>query len=449
MRVRAPSVDGRAGRLAGLLLVATLLASACVTSGEGASEETQAGTEVKPKVAKDPKEPVTITFSVASPVGGSPQFKKFAEDFHKLHPNITVEFQLVPTERATDKLITQVAGGNAPDAAYMDASAVEEFSSRNALVNLDSYIAGSEIVDPDDYVEGFRSTAEFEGSLFGLPFDGETTGLFYRTDLFEKAGIDAPPADWQELNEAAAQLTDEGEKTYGWIMFAPEAYYYWYPFLWQAGGDLLTDDGQEVAFDSPEGQEAAEFYVGLREYSPPDYLNSNSWDGRVAFATGKVGMYMAGSWFGGEMKASFPDINDKWDVAPLPEGPAGCATTMAGDTLAIFDQSENPDAAWLWIEFLSQEENMKTWTYGSKTSTLLPPRESLLDDPALGKYNPWLQGFADNMDCAVTSNITQPKWPQIEQALNENLGKAIYGDISPAEALQQTAEQGEQLLAGG
>ena len=35
---------------------------------------------------------------------------RVAEDFHKLHPNITVEFQLVPTERATDKLINRGPG---------------------------------------------------------------------------------------------------------------------------------------------------------------------------------------------------------------------------------------------------------------------------------------------------------------------------------------------------
>jgi multiple sugar transport system substrate-binding protein len=430
------------------LFVLALLAAACVQAGDtGGSERAQPGAEVEPRVAKEPTEPVTVRF--ASWVGESPQMKKFAEEFQKQHPNITIKFENVPAERARDKLITQVAGGNAPDVAYMDSGSVEDFSSREALVNLDSYIAGSDVIDPDLYVEGFRNSAEFEGSMFGLPYDGETTGLFYRTDMFEEAGIDGPPQDWEEFEQTAAALTDEAAKTYGFIIFAPEAAYYWYPFLWQAGGDLLTDDGQDVAFDSEEGKMAAEFYVGLRKYAPADYLNSNSWDGRVAFATGKVGMYIAGSWFGGEMKASFPDINGKWDVAPLPEGPAGCATTMAGDTLVIFDQTENPDAAWLWIEFLSQEQNMKTWTFGSKTSTLLPPREDLLDDPALTKYNPWLQGFADNMDCAVTSNITQPKWPQIEQTLNENLGKAIYGDISPEQALEQSAQRGQEILEGG
>lgn len=443
--MRAVLYGRRSVSLVAAALGMALLATACVNSDTGGGSSTsQTGGEVEPRVAKEPTKPTTVTFQ--SWVGESTQFKKFAEEFQKEHPNITIEFQNVPAERATDKLITQVAGGSAPNVVYLDQSAVEDFSSRNALVNLDNYIAGSKVIEPDDYIEGFKSASEFEGSLFALPFDGETTGLFYRTDMFEEAGIDGPPETWEEFEQAAAKLTDEANKTYGFILFAPEAAYYWYPWLWQAGGDLLSPDGQGIAFDSPEGKEAAEFYVGLRKYVPSDYLNSNSWDGRVAFATGKVAMYEAGSWFGGEMKASFPQINGKWDVAPLPEGPEGCATTLAGDALAILDSSENKDAAWLWVEFLSEEKNMKAWTFGSKTSTLLPPRQSLLDDPSLTKYNPWLEGFAENMKCAVTSNITQPKWPQIEQALNEELGKAIYGDISAEEALEQTGQQGEELL---
>jgi multiple sugar transport system substrate-binding protein len=428
-----------------VLLAITMLASACGLSSDSNGKGGQAG-HVAPKVAKEPKQPVTISF--ASWVGESPQMKKFKAEFEKLHPNITIQFQNVPAERATDKLTTQVAGGNPPDVAFMDSSAVGDFAPRGALVNLDGYIAGSDVIEPDDYVEGFRQSAMYKDSMFALPYDGETTGLFYRTDLFDKAGISGPPKTWDELKADAAKLTDPANKTYGWIEFAPEAFYYWYPFLWQAGGDLLTDDGQHIAFDSPEGKQAAEFYLGLRKYSPSDYLNSNSWDGRVAFATGKVAMYMAGSWFGGEMKASFPEINGKWDVAPLPEGPSGCATTLAGDDLAIFSASKNQDAAWLWIEFLSTKKNEAIWTYGSKTSTLLPPRESMLSDPNLTKYNPWLKGFAENMKCAVTSNITQTKWGQIEQGpLNENLGKAMYGDESPAQAIEDAAKEGEKILS--
>ena len=67
-------------------------------------------------------------------------------------------------------------------------------------------------------------------------------------------------------------------------------------------------------------------------------------------------MYMAGAWFAGTLTDEFPDIDGKWATAPLPEGAAGCKTTIAGDSLVMMEQTENPDAAWLWMEFLSQPD---------------------------------------------------------------------------------------------
>jgi multiple sugar transport system substrate-binding protein len=449
--MRRPS--RRVERAVAVAAVWSLAATACLGGGtEDGDDAASPGAAVSPIVPTEPTEPVTITFS--SWVGDSPQMQRFAEEFQELHPNITVEFQAVSAGQSTTKLTTQVAGGTAPDVAFVDASAVEEFASRDALVNLDGYMAGSETTKAEHFVPAFLQMSQFEGSVYGVPYDGETTGLFYRTDLFEKAGIAEPPATWEEFEAAAQALTDPAAKQYGFIIFAPEAEYYWEPFLWQAGGHLTTEDGRDIAFDSPEGRLAAEFYVGLREYSPPDYFGSNSWDGRVAFATGKVAMYEAGAWFGGEMKSSFPQIDGKWDVAPLPSGPAGCATTVAGDSLVMFDESatgqeENQDAAWLWIEYLTQPENMKAWTYGEPTTTLLPPRTELLSDPDLGKHNPWLQGFADQMDCAVTDNLSHRNWGEVADALNAELGKAIFGDITADQAITNAAEKGRELMSGG
>ena len=428
------------------IAVLALTSAACVNAGDGDDEPTQEpGASVEAKVAQEPTEPTTITFS--SWVGESPQMKRLSQQFTEEYPNITVEFENVPAGRSRDKLLTQVAGGNPPDVAYMDAGSVEDFASREALVNLDAYIAGSEVVSAEDYVEGFRLSATYEDSMFGLPYDGETTGLFYRTDLFEAAGIEEPPATWEEFEAAAQALTDPSKNQYGVAMFASEAAYYWYPWLWQAGGDVLTQDGQDVAFDDENGQQAAEFYVNLAQnYSPPDYLPTNSWDGRVAFATGKVGMYIAGNWFAGTLISEFPDIEGKWASAPLPEGDAGCATTLAGDTLVMFEGSENQDAAWLWMEFLSRPENMAAWTFEEETTTLLPPRQSLLESEEFINSKPFLQGFAQDMACANVSEVEQPKWPEVEQVLNEQLGAAMYGDIAVDEALTTAASEGEEII---
>jgi multiple sugar transport system substrate-binding protein len=184
------------------------------------------------------------------------------------------------------------------------------------------------------------------------------------------------------------------------------------------------------------------------QYSPPDYLNSNSWDGRVAFAEGQVGMYMAGAWFAGTLAEEFPQIDGKWATAPLPNGPAGCKTTIAGDSLVMMSQTDNADAAWLWMEFLSQPEIIARMTYETE-GTLLPPLTSLLEGEEITQEKPVLEGFIDLMECGVASTVSNPKFPRIETILNEELGKAMYGEQSAEEALENTAQEAEAILARG
>ncbi len=180
----------------------------------------------------EPTEPVTITFQ--SWVNETEMMPMLRDRFQELHPNITVEFTGVPAEEMDTRLTTQIAGGNPPDTVFLDMSSVVDYASRDALLDLEPYIAESTAVVRDDYVGAFLDSVLWEDKMYGLPIDGESTGLFYRTDLFEEAGIAAPPTTWEELEAAAQALTSDGQ--YGYIMFAPEAAYYWYPYLWQNGG---------------------------------------------------------------------------------------------------------------------------------------------------------------------------------------------------------------------
>jgi multiple sugar transport system substrate-binding protein len=431
------------GAALSVLLVA-VVAAGCGSSDSG-SESNSASKGAGP--IKDPTSPTTITF--ASWVGKEPGMKDLYKKFQAEHPNITVKFVNIPSEGASQKLTTQIAGGNPPDAAYLDAGTTADFASRGALVKLDDYVKRTPEQKPDDYVKAFKGSAEYNGGLYALPFDGESTGLFYRTDLFKDAGITEPPKTWDEFQADAQKLTDPAKKRYGYALFASESAYYWYPWLWQAGGTLLSDDEKTPEFNSEEGKKAADFYVNLTKYAPKDYLNSNSYDGRVAFANGSVGMYMAGAWLAGVLKDEFPKIEGKWATAPLPEGEAGCKTTIAGDNLVMFSQGDKQDATWIWLDFLTRPEGMKRWTVDDPASTIMPTRTSLLQSPELVKNKPVLKGFIKAMDCGVTSLINNPKWPKVEETLNEQLGKAIYGEQSGAEAVDAAAEKSGPLLARG
>jgi multiple sugar transport system substrate-binding protein len=416
--------------------ITALSLTACAAGGTQSTQNNATGP------VDEPDEKVTISYATWQTGDEITALKK---EFEKAHPNITVEFRNVPAENMGQTLTTQIAGNNPPDAAYVDASSVAAFASRGALVNLDNYIERSDVVDPDAYVDVFRTFVTFEESMYGLPLDGESTALFYRTDLFEEAGIEAPPTTWDEFEQTAAALTKPEDKQYGLAMFAPEAAYYWYPFLWQAGGDIL--DGDTVVFDSPEATEAAEFYVGLAEYAAPDYLNSNSYDGRLGFFQGQVGMYIAGSWFAGVTMEEAPDIEGKWATANLPEGPQGCGTTIAADSLVVFEGSDKQDAAWLWVEFLSETENQALLTYGNPNGTLLPTTTELLEGPDLLEQKPLLEGFAEAMKCGVNNVEQNEKGPQIEEQLNIELGRAMYGEITAEEALANAKTAAEDILA--
>lgn len=438
------NLSRKAATAAVLAMIASTGLAACGGSDSDKPKgDTQQGEGEGP--VQDPTEPTTVTFF--SWIGNQPEMKKMAAEFHAEHPNITIKFENVPAEQAAQVLTTRIAGNNAPDVAYINASDTSDYATRGAAVDLTDYIERSEVVNPDDYTEAFKTFVTYDDKMWGLPVDGETTGLFYRTDMFEAAGIDAPPATWEEFEAAAAALTDESKGEYGFEMFAPESAYYFYPWLYQAGGDLLTEDG-EILFTSDEAKEAAEFYIGLTKYAPPDYLNSNSWDGRVAFAQGQVGMYMAGAWFAGTLTDEFPDIEGKWATAPLPEGPAGCKTTIAGDSLVMLSQTGASDAAWLWMEFLSTPENIARSTYKTE-GTLLPPLKSLLESDEILEEKPVLEGFIKLMDCGVASTVANPKMPRIETILNDELGKAMYGDQTAEEALENTAQQAEAILSRG
>ncbi len=168
----------------------------------------------------------------------------------------------------------------------------------------------------------------------------------------------------------------------------------------------------------------------------------------MAFANGTVAMYVAGAWFAGTLRSEFPDIDGKWASAPLPKDQE-CATTIAGDSLVIFEQSKNKDAAWKWIEFLSAPQNMALWNLGTAEApgSLLPPRKSLLEDPRAFENNPTLEGFAQMMECGVANAAPNENWGQAEELLNEQLGRAIFGEVDAATALDQAAEEGQELLA--
>jgi ABC-type glycerol-3-phosphate transport system substrate-binding protein len=78
--------------------------------------------------------------------------------------------------------------------------------------------------------------------------------------------------------------------------------------------------------------------------------------------------------------------------------------------------------------------------------TLLPPRQSLLDQPSLYENRPYMQGFKENMGCAFLESVDQPNFYKAEEILTEYLGKAFYGEIDAKTAMTESAKEAEAAL---
>jgi ABC-type glycerol-3-phosphate transport system substrate-binding protein len=92
---------------------------------------------------------------------------------------------------------------------------------------------------------------------------------------------------------------------------------------------------------------------------------------------------------------------------------------------------------------------MALWALGvpGNAGSVLPPRASLLEDPHVFDLNPVLEGFAQQMECGVTGGAPNPLYGEVEVALNDALGRAIYGEIDAATALDEAAMEGEAILS--
>ncbi|HSL31686.1 MAG TPA: extracellular solute-binding protein, partial [Anaerolineales bacterium] len=124
----------------GLLVVASLVLAACAPAApatEAAPESTEEAIDrnYSPEIP-DPTETVTITFASFNDLE-TPFWQGMREEFEAVHPNINVEFQVVPGDGLYEKLLTEVAAGNPPDTAYLSDWMTGDFVQQGALVSLD------------------------------------------------------------------------------------------------------------------------------------------------------------------------------------------------------------------------------------------------------------------------------------------------------------------------
>jgi N,N'-diacetylchitobiose transport system substrate-binding protein len=378
---------------------------------------------------------------------GSPKlqevFKGYAKDFQAQHAGTEVKIEFVPWAQAHDKFTTAIAGGKVPDVAEMGTTWTPEFADQGAFEAVPA--AGS-----GDYVSSLIDAATLDGEVWGKPWYAGARALIYRKDVFKKAGIDSPPKTWDELKAAAAAIKQKGGGIYP-IAFNGLTEHYYLPTIWQAGGDIATQDGDswKAALNSPEGVEAIDYYTSFYKngYTPKAAIGWEEPDAQEAFINGDIAMLVAGGWTYNSIIQTKPELKSKIGTALEPAGPSGKDTAFAGGShLVVFKESQNVDAANAFVDFMLEPANLNKFTseIGFLPGTVAGIKESgYLDDPVR-------KPFAEQLLEHSAVYPPSPRWGALEGAniFDGVIQNVMKGKETPEQAAKSLSEKMDQEFAG-
>ena len=258
--------------------------------------------------------------------------------------------------------------------------------------------------------------------------------LYYRTDVLRKVGLDPAKAfaTWDSLNATLAKIQKDGGGIAPLAFGAANSFGQIHnvaPFIWEAGGDLLSADGTKPLIDQPAAVEGVAYYQSmLARYNDPRAQKMDMIVVPGAFADGVGAVTMNNSQAVADYQANpnRPGLMAGWATAPMPTGPKGRFAFVGGANLSIWKTSKHPDAAFEWVRFLTGQESQQRFAVGTG---LWPARASavagtkLATDPA---YAAFAKTLADGREYPPVA-----AWVDVETVLAKDLA-VLWSASSPA-----------------
>jgi len=345
----------------------------------------------------------------------STSFTALMQDFTK-QTGIQVQVQAVPWANVNDKLTTAVASGNGPDVMQIGLSLLPTFQSAGALLDLSPYVKDHAGLQSSNYLSAVAADKiNPKGKVLSVPWVSDVRVLFYRSDILGAAGISSPPATWTEFHDDAAKLAQRGKGKYGyyipqWDSALPVE------FTWEAGGDVLDANGK-VTFDTPQFKSAADYYISF--YKDRLVPTASDFDQTQGFVSGTAPMVISGPYLAAGIKGVAPQLNGKWNVAPLPRNQAG-TSLFAGSNMGVWAKSKHVAASLRLLDYLGQSSAQVSWF---KAANELPTAKAALGDSAV-TGDPMVKVYSNQLQDAKLLPLV-PKWDKISSAMLDALNSIV------------------------
>lgn len=382
----------------------------------------------------------TVTFWDTSNDGEKATYKKIAEDFEKKHKKVDVKYVHVNFGDANQKF-KNAAGGNsgAPDVMRTEVAWVADFANLGYLAALD----GTPALDNEsDYLKTAAGSTKFKGKTYAAPQVTDTLGLFYNKRLLKEAGVEVPES-FAELKKNAKKIKD---KTGATALYLRGDDPYWFlPYLYGEGGDLLDPEAKKITVDEKPGADAL---ATMKDLVDSKAALTDSSDGQEngikAFQEGKVAMIVDGPWdiaLAQEGKEFKGDKKENLGVAAVPAGSKAQGSPQGGWNLSVYAGAKNMRASQEFVKYMSSAEVQKRTT---EELSLLPTRKSVYDEPSV-KKNEMVEFFRPAVEKAV-----QRPWIAEGNSLFEPIRVGVDGVLaggkSPEESAKKTGDEFRKLL---
>lgn len=422
-------------KIAGLIscfMALNILLAGC--SGSDGSEEQNAGNGAG-------YEGTELTIGVEAGAPNIEFFEEHADEFTE-KTGIKVEWVEIPHDNMHERFVQEaISQSGAIDIYDTDQPWISEFASKGYLEPL-----GDRITDEDraDFYEAALDASSYKGEVYSIPFFVHTPVVFYRTDLFEQAGITEFPKTWDEYAEAAKKLTKDG--VYGTIIEAKQAgepVTHLVDWIYQNGGSIIDADGN-VTINSDENKEVFEFLLKMMYEDGsvmPGSVGYDNADVDNMFMQGKVAMVKAWPYLYAMVKdPEQSTVYDKFGVAVQPAGKeqASAAWTWG---FGISSSSEKKDAAWEFIKWATSTETLaQLGITNSNPSPRMSSLEIIRNDETLTDFDKeCIQTMSDALNYA--ENATEnPNFPTVQNELSYTLSDIMSQQTGIEEGLAQ-AEQ--------
>jgi multiple sugar transport system substrate-binding protein len=419
------------------------LLAACGSGGTGETATGESGTSSSGAGGSDLSGSITGLFMKQAGYSED-HINEMAAAFTKLHPSLKVNTEFVAYEALHDKIVAAAPAGTY-DLVFIDVIWPAEFATKGLIADISDRIPSSW---NDDVLKGALDSAVYQGKYYGVPWLLDAKFFYYNKDLLAKADVDpASVGTWDGVATAAKAIKEKAgvEFPLMWSWAQAEAVICdWALMTASFGGQLFDKDGQP-AFTEGGAVQALEFMRKsiVDGVTNPSSTQSLEDDVVKVFGAGDAAMGL--NWSYMLAAVNDPDqskVSGQAVVTEVPDGGAGRISVNGSSALSLTATSKNPDAAWEFAKYVSSYDVQSKYI-----SDALPIWKKAYDDPAVIATAPDFVPVAKKQFDNMTGRPAVVAYNAVSQKLQVAVQKALLGDVTPQQAMDDVKPDVEKLLA--